>query len=104
MLKSSKPAPDLRIEEVDYSPEELAEFLKQRAAFERNWKWFQTQIVEMGRSLFGKHVCIANEEAFVADTPREALALATAAHPEDRGRFRYYFPTHRLPRIYAAVG
>jgi hypothetical protein len=38
---------------------------------------------------------------FVADTPKQVLALAKAAHPEDEGRFTRYIPRQNLTRIYA---
>jgi len=37
----------------------------------------------------------------VTDTAVEALALATAAHPNDRGRFVHYVPREKVARIYA---
>jgi hypothetical protein len=49
----------------------------------------------------GKCICITGEEIFVADTPEEALALATAAHPDDAGRFLRYIPREKLDCIYA---
>jgi len=38
---------------------------------------------------------------FVADTAGEALAQATVAHPDDKGRFVRYIPKEKVPRIYA---
>lgn len=101
VIATNKTYPEPQIIEVEYTPEELADFRAQREQYDLNWKWFQARIVEMGRSIFGKYVCVANQEAFVADTVREAIDLATAAHPDDRGRFVHWFPLHRLPRIYA---
>jgi hypothetical protein len=49
----------------------------------------------------GKCICVAGEELFVADTPEEAHALATAAHPEDDGSFVLYIPREKVARIYA---
>ena len=49
----------------------------------------------------GKCICVAGEELFVADTAAEALAQATAAHPDDKGRFVHYIPKEKVPRIYA---
>ena len=46
-------------------------------------------------------VSVAGEELFVADTPEQALALATAAHPEDDGSFLRYIPREKIDRIYA---
>ena len=41
------------------------------------------------------------EELFAADTPEEAWALATTAHPEDNGSFIRYIPPEKVARIYA---
>lgn len=80
---------------------EIAQFRARRAQYDRNWKWFQTQIVELGKTHFARYVCVAGEQAFFADSAEEAASLARTAHPEDFGRFVYYFPTHRLARIHA---
>jgi hypothetical protein len=37
----------------------------------------------------------------VADTTKEAIALATAAHPDDEGWFTRYIPKEKVPRVYA---
>ena len=49
--------------------------------------WFQAHAAEVYPQHRGKHLCIAAETLFVGDTPEEAWARATAAHPEDDGRF-----------------
>jgi hypothetical protein len=55
--------------------------------------------------IYGKHrgkcICIAGQEVFVADTPSEAIAQATAAHPDDEGWFTRYIPKEKVARIYA---
>jgi hypothetical protein len=88
------------MEEVT-DPEELAKAQRQHKRFERNWAWFMTHTIEVYTRYRGKCICIAEEELFAADTPEEALALATAAHPEDTGRFVHYIPRERMVRIYA---
>lgn len=90
----------LVMEEVT-DPEELAKARAQRERFDRNAAWLQAHATEVYSCHRGKCICIAGEELFVADTPEEALALATAAHPEDDGRFVHYIPRERLARIYA---
>jgi hypothetical protein len=94
-----KPSPIVMEEVTD--PEELAKARAQRERFDRNSAWLQAHIVEIYARYRGKCICIAGEELFVADTPEEALALATAAHPEDDGRFLRYIPREKLDRIYA---
>ena len=102
MVIATKPTyPEPEIIEVEETAGQLHAFRIQREKYDRNWKWFQNQVVELGRSIFGKNVCVSNGEIFVAETAKEALEMAKAAHPEDCGRFVYWFPSHRLPRIYA---
>jgi hypothetical protein len=93
-----KPSPIVMEEVTD--PEELAKARAQRERFDRNSAWLQAHIAEIYARYRGKCICIAGEELFVADTPEEALALATAAHPEDDGRFLRYIPREKLDRIY----
>lgn len=90
----------LVMEEVA-DPEELAKARVQRERFDRNVAWLQARASEVYTRYRGKCICVAGEELFVADTPEEALALATAAHPEDDGSFLRYIPREKLDRIYA---
>jgi hypothetical protein len=81
--------------------DELAQARARRERFERNWAWFETHAAEVYSSCRGKCVCVAGEELFVADTPAGVLALASAAHPDDDGRFTRIIPAQRIDRIYA---
>src|SRR5438552_78580 len=90
----------LVMEEVT-DTEELTKARAQDERFERNWAWFEAHAAEIYPRFRGKCLCIAGQELFVADTPEQALALATAAHPEDDGRFTRYIPKERTYRIYA---
>jgi hypothetical protein len=90
----------LVMEEVS-DPGELAKARAQRERFDRNVAWFQARASEVYTRYRGKCICVAGEELFVADTPEEALALATTAHPEDDGSFLRYIPREKLDRIYA---
>lgn len=92
--------PTIVMEEVT-DPEERAKAQAQRERFDRNSAWLQAHAAEVYSRCRGKCICIAGEELFVADTPEEALALATAAHPEDNGRFLRYIPREKVARIYA---
>jgi hypothetical protein len=49
----------------------------------------------------GKHICVAGEELFVADTAPQAVAPARQAHPEDDGLLLRYVPREKMERIYA---
>ncbi len=88
------------MEEVT-DPEELTKARVQRQRFDRNSAWLQAHATEIYSRYRGKCICIAGEELFVADTPEEVLELATAAHPDDDGRFLRYIPREKLDRIYA---
>jgi hypothetical protein len=82
-------------------PEELARARARRERFDRNAAWLQAHAAEIYPRYRGKCICIAGEELFVADTPEDVLAQATAAHPDDDGRFLRYIPRERVARIYA---
>ncbi len=90
----------ITMEEVT-DPEELAQARAQRERFDRNAAWLQAHASEVYTRYRGKCICIAGEELFVADTPKEVHALAVAAHPEDDGSFVHYIPREKLARIYA---
>ncbi len=82
-------------------PEELAEARAQREQFDRNSAWLQAHAMEVYAKCRGKCICVAGEELFVADTARQALAQASAAHPDDKGRFVHYIPKEKVLRVYA---
>jgi len=88
------------MEEVT-DPVELEQARAQDSRFACNWAWFEAHAAEIYAAHRGKCICIAGEELFAADTPEEALSLATAAHPDDDGRFTRLIPLERMPRIYA---
>src|SRR5437879_1989811 len=95
-----RPHSDLVIEEVT-DPVEVAKARVQRERFERNSAWLQAHAPEVYSRHRGQCICVAGQELFVADTPEEVLARATAAHPEDDGRFLHYIYRERMERIYA---
>jgi hypothetical protein len=65
----------------------------------RNLDWLQAHWGDLLPQALGKHVAVAGEEAFVADTSEEAWAMAKAAHPEDDGAFSKYVSPKPGPRI-----
>lgn len=81
--------------------EEVAAFRARQARVDRNAEWLPTHASEIYRQHRGKHICIAGQEVFVADTAQQALALANAAHADDDGRYLRYIPKEKPPRIYA---
>jgi hypothetical protein len=92
--------PPITIEEIS-DPIESTEARCRRERFDRNAAAFQRNADIIYRQHRGKCVCIAGGEIFVADTPEEAMTIATAAHPEDNGSFVQYVPLQRFARVYA---
>lgn len=85
--------PPILMEEVTDSLE-LNEARAQDERFEQNWAWFEAHAAEIYAAHRGKCICIAGGELFVADTPEEALALASAAHPDDNSHFTRLIPPY----------
>ena|ERR1700730_9894147 len=87
------------MEEVS-DPAEVSRARIRRAMFDRNFKWLGMHASEVYEKYRGKHIVVAGEEVFAASTPEEALALASAAHPEDQGSFVQYIPIEKMARVY----
>jgi hypothetical protein len=82
-------------------PAVIARARAQHERAKRNSDWLQAHWPDLLPQARGKHLAVAGQEAFIADTPEEAWAMAKAAHPDDDGAFgRYVFP-NTWPRIYA---
>ncbi|GMU21078.1 MAG: hypothetical protein AMXMBFR13_11720 [Phycisphaerae bacterium] len=82
-------------------PNEIAKARKRREQFDRNSAWLEAHAREVYSGHRGKCICIAGQELFVSDTVEEAVAQATAAHPDDEGWFTHYIPEVKAARIYA---
>jgi hypothetical protein len=95
--------PLVAVQEVD-DPAEVAPRLQQRERARRNSKWLQSHWPMLLPRAVGKFLVVAGEEAFIADTPKDAWAQAKATHPEDNGAFLRYVPSEKGPRIYANRG
>jgi hypothetical protein len=87
--------------EIVTDPVEIAKAREQRARFDRNWAWFVANSHDIHQRYRGKCLCISGEEVFASDTPEGAHAQAVAVHPDDSGRFMFYVPRMKVPRIYA---
>src|SRR5262249_16987886 len=57
----------------------------QQAQARRNSDWLQAHWSELLPQAFGKFLAVAGQQAFVADSLEEVVALAQATHPEDKG-------------------
>jgi hypothetical protein len=86
--------------EVVTDPAELAENLEVRDHFDRNSDWLQAHWLELLPEALGKHLAVAGQEAFLADSAAEAIAKARSAHPEDKGVLVRYVISRKGPRIY----
>lgn len=82
-------------------PEHIARLLAQHERARRNSAWLQAHWPELVPRARGRHLAVAGQEAFIADTAEEAWALARAAHPDDDGALVKYVRTEQGPRIYA---
>ncbi len=91
------------IEERD-DPERATQLRQQDEAARRNERWLQSRWPELRPRARGRHIAVANQEAFIADTSKEAWAMAMAAHPDDNGALLQYVIPHDGPRIYADRG
>jgi hypothetical protein len=103
---ASAPPPVAGVE-VDFpqvSDEEKAENLRVLAAHVKNADWLENEWPRLLPQALGRHVAVAGQQAFIANSAREALDLATAAHPDDPGSFVQFVPPVRRPRVYAHHG
>jgi hypothetical protein len=73
----------------------------QHERHKRNSDWLQAHWGDLLPRALGRHVAVAGQEAFVADTSEEAWAQAKTAHPEDDGAFCQYVSPKQGPRIYS---
>jgi hypothetical protein len=95
--------PQLVIEEVT-DPAEIAKIREVSEQAERNGDWLQSHWPEILPHGLGKFLAVAGQQAFLADSSEEAIALARAAHPEDKGMLVHYLRPEKGPRIYALRG
>jgi hypothetical protein len=97
------PALVMTVREIT-DPNERAALQAWRERADRNAAWLQAHASEVFPANRGRHICVAGEELFVADTVEEVLRLARAAHPDDDAYFLQYIPKERVARIYAHQG
>jgi hypothetical protein len=95
------PLPPIQVvmEEVT-DPQEIAKAKAQMEQARRNSAWLQARAREIYTQHRGKFIVVAGEELFVGDTPEEAITLAKAAHPEDKGLPSQYIYPRKMARAY----
>jgi hypothetical protein len=92
--------PQFIIEEVT-DPAEIARSRARDERHKRNNDWLQAHWPDVLRQAYGKHLAVAGQQAFIAQTPEEAWAWVEATHPEDDGAIVQYVLPPGGPRIYA---
>src|SRR5262245_64519163 len=102
-LEPTVPEPQLVLEAVT-DPAEVARTRVRMEQFRRNSEWLRARWDDLLPRARGKFLAVAGQQAFLADTPAEAWALAKAAHPEDGGAFSQYVRPEPGPRAYALRG
>ncbi len=95
--------PQLTVE-FGQPPDDPTAFLAREERSRRNRQWLQAHWAEVLPQALGKHLVVAEEEAFIADTPEEAWAMAKRAHPEDDSATIQYVNPFRGAKIYACRG
>jgi hypothetical protein len=101
--ESTMDEPRFLIEEVT-DPAEIARSREQNERIRRNLHWLQAHWADVLPQALGKHLAVAGQEAFIAETPEEAWAWAKAVHPDDNGATVQYVRPEKGPRIYANAG
>jgi hypothetical protein len=85
-------------------PDELARHRDADERFRRNSDWLASHWADLLPGARGRFVAVAGEQAFAADSPGAAIAMAKAAHPDDPGLLIRYVIPERGWRIYAHRG
>lgn len=101
--ESCRGEPRFAIEEVT-DPEHIARSRALHERMKRNSDWLQRHWADVLPHARGRFLAVAGQQSFIADTPREARAMARAAHPDDDGVLVQYVRPERGPRIYAHRG
>ncbi len=88
--------------EIPTTPEEAARNRAESENFRRNVAWFGKHAAEIRAAHAGRYIYVVGEELFVGEDPREVLARAKQAHPEQTGGyFSMWVNPERGPRVYA---
>ncbi|HEV3003394.1 MAG TPA: hypothetical protein VGX78_02990 [Pirellulales bacterium] len=89
----------LEIEEIR-EPDLFSQRVRQGARAKLNRDWLSAHWTDVLPAARGRFLAVAGQEAFIADTARQAWDLAGAAHPEDDGAICQYIYREVGPRIY----
>jgi hypothetical protein len=83
---------------------EIARLQAQRQKALANRAWLEAHWETLLPEARGKFIAVADQEAFVADTPDRAWEWVDSAHPEDDGALVQYIQPLEGPRFYANRG
>lgn len=93
------PLQPIVMEEVN-DPAEVSKARARREMFDRNFEWLAGHTSEVYDKFRGKYISVAGQQVFAGETAQQAIALASAAYPEDLGSFVQYIPTEKMARVY----
>jgi hypothetical protein len=96
-------APQFTIEVIT-DPAAVARGRAQDERAQRNSDWLQGHWKDLLPRARGKFVAVAGQEAFIADSPKEAWAWAACVHPEDDGALVQFVFATPGPRLYGNRG
>jgi hypothetical protein len=85
--------------EVEVSEQERAVNIIAQEQFHLNMRWWNERVRELQPLHAGRFVCVARQELFVGDDPKEVVDRATAAHPNLGGFLSFHVRTETGPRI-----
>ena len=102
-IEASMSESTLIVEEVT-DPAHTARVRLQDERHRRNTDWLQTQWPNLLPQARGKFLAVADQEAFIADTPEAAWAWIDKAHPGDNGAIVRHVRQEKGPRIYVGQG
>ena len=91
------------VEEI-YDADVVSRARLQAERHRRNSRWLQNHWSALLPQARGKFVAVADEEAFIAESPREAWTWVEREHPQDNGAIVRYIRTELGPRLYADRG
>jgi hypothetical protein len=82
-------------------PAVIEEHRERGDQFARNSAWLAEHWLDLLPQARGRFIAVAGQEAYIADTPEDAWAWTSRAHPDDKGPVvQYVFPSEG-PRSYA---
>jgi hypothetical protein len=91
--------PRFKIEESGDATE-VADVRSQHEHQRRNREWLQDHWEELVARARGRFLAVANQQAFIAETPEEAWEWVERTHPGDGGAFVQHVRATSGPRIY----